>query len=140
MIVVFGLSNCDSCRKALTWLRNQQIEYHFVDYRKNVLEESTLSNWIKDVGWENILNRRSSTWRVLSSEKKRDLTADSAKTLMLEFPTLIKRPIIETGGRILINPGFLESPMSLLSIALQFMPIRLLRKKRRAYKLSLIHI
>ena len=106
MIVVFGLSNCDSCRKALTWLRNQQIEYHFVDYRKNVLEESTLSNWIKNVGWENILNRRSSTWRDLSSEKKGDLTADSAKTLMLEFPTLIKRPIIETGGRILI--GFKE--------------------------------
>jgi len=99
MIVVFGLSNCDSCRKALTWLRNQKIEYHFVDYRKNVLEESTLSNWIKDVGWENILNRRSSTWRDLSSEKKEDLTADSAKILMLEFPSLIKRPIIETGGR-----------------------------------------
>ena len=106
MIVVFGLSNCDSCRKALTWLRNQKIEYHFVDYRKNVLEESTLSNWIKDVGWENILNRRSSTWRSLSSGKKGGLTADSAKTLMLEFPTLIKRPIIETGGRILI--GFKE--------------------------------
>ena len=106
MIVVFGLSNCDSCRKALTWLRNQQLEYHFVDYRKNVLEESTLSNWIKDVGWENILNRRSSTWRDLSSEKKGDLTADSAKVLMLEFPSLIKRPIIETGERILI--GFKE--------------------------------
>ena len=106
MIVVFGLSNCDSCRKALTWLRSQKIEYNFVDYRKNVLEESTLSNWITDVGWENILNRRSSTWRDLSSEKKEDLTADSAKTLMLEFPTLIKRPIIETGGRILI--GFKE--------------------------------
>ena len=106
MIVVFGLSNCDSCRKALTWLRNQKIEYHFVDYRKNVLEESTLSNWIKDVGWENILNRRSLTWRDLSSEKKEGLTADRAKTLMLEFPTLIKRPIVETGGRVLI--GFKE--------------------------------
>ena len=113
MIVVFGLSNCDSCRKALTWLRNQQIEYHFVDYRKNVLEESTLSNWIKDVGWENILNRRSSTWRNLSNGKKGDLTADSAKNLMLEFPTLIKRPIIETGGRILI--GFKEDQKAKLA-------------------------
>ena len=113
MIVVFGLSNCDSSRKALTWLRNQQIEYHFVDYRKNGLEESTLSDWIKDVGWENILNRRSSTWRHLSSEKKGDLTADSAKTLMLEFPTLIKRPIIETGGRILI--GFKEDQKAKLA-------------------------
>ena len=103
MIVVFGLPNCDACRKALIWLRNQEIEYHFVDYRKNVLEESTLSNWIKDVGWKNILNRRRSTWRDLSSEKKGGLTADSAKTLMLEFPTLIKRPIIETGGRTLIG-------------------------------------
>ena len=113
MIVVFGLSNCDSCRKALTWLRNQKIEYHFVDYRKNVLEESTLSNWIKDVGWENILNRRSLTWRDLSSEKKEGLTADSAKTLMLEFPTLIKRPIIETGGRVLI--GFKEDQKAKLA-------------------------
>ena len=113
MIVVFGLSNCDSCSKALTWLRNQKIEYHFVDYRKNVLEESTLSNWIKDVGWENILNRRSSTWRDLSSEKKEDLTEDSAKTLMLEFPTLIKRPIIETGGRVLI--GFKEEQKAKLA-------------------------
>ena len=113
MIVVFGISNCDSCRKALTWLRNQKIEYHFVDYRKNVLEESTLSNWIKDVGWENILNRRSLTWRDISSEKKGGLTADSAKTLMLEFPTLIKRPIIETGGRILI--GFKEEQKAKLA-------------------------
>ena len=106
MIVVFGLTNCDSCRKALTWLKNQKIEYHFIDYRKNKLEESKLSNWINDVGWENILNRRSSTWRDLSKKIKGGLTADSAKTLMLEFPTLIKRPIIETGGRILV--GFKE--------------------------------
>jgi len=113
MIVVFGLSNCDSCRKALTWLKNQKIEYHFVDYRKNVLEESTLSNWIKAVGWENILNRRSLTWRDLSSEKKGGLTADSAKTLMLEFPTLIKRPVIETGGRVLI--GFKEEQKAKLA-------------------------
>ena len=113
MIVVFGLSNCDSCRKALTWLKNQKIEYHFVDYRKNGLEESTLSNWIKDVGWENILNRRSLTWRDLSSEKKGGLTADSAKTLMLEFPTLIKRPVIETGGRVLI--GFKEEQKAKLA-------------------------
>ena len=113
MIVVFGLSNCDSCRKALTWLKNQKIEYHFVDYRKNVLEESTLSDWIKDVGWENILNRRSLTWRDLSSEKKGGLTADSAKTLMLEFPTLIKRPVIETGGRVLI--GFKEEQKAKLA-------------------------
>ena len=113
MIVVFGLSNCDSCRKALTWLKNQKFEYHFVDYRKNVLEESRLSNWIKDVGWENILNRRSLTWRDLSSEKKGGLTADSAKTLMLEFPTLIKRPVIETGGRVLI--GFKEEQKAKLA-------------------------
>ena len=113
MIVVFGLTNCDSCRKALTWLKNQKIEYHFMDYRKDKLEESKLSNWINDVGWENILNRRSSTWRDLSSEKQGDLTADSAKVLMLEFPSLIKRPIIETGGRILI--GFKEEQKAKLA-------------------------
>ena len=113
MIVVFGLTNCDSCRKALTWFKNKKIEYHFIDYRKNKLEESKLSSWINDVGWENILNRRSSTWRDLSNEKKGDLTADSAKVLMLEFPSLIKRPIIETGGGILI--GFKEEQKAILA-------------------------
>ena len=113
MIFIFGIRNCDSCRKALSWFKDQKIEYQFVDFRRNVLKESTLSNWIEDVGWENILNRRSSTWRDLSSEKKVTLTADSAKILMLEFPSLIKRPIIETGGRILI--GFKEEQKAMLA-------------------------
>ena len=106
MIIVYGLRNCDSCRRALTWLTELKIEYRFVDLHKNVLETSTLAIWIKDVGWEKLLNRRSSTWRQLSNHKKNGLNAENAKRLMLEFPTLIKRPIIETNEQILI--GFKE--------------------------------
>ena len=106
MIVIFGLKNCDSCQRLMTWLRDQKVDYHFMDYRKNMIDESKLLTWIEDVGWENLLNRRSSTWRNLLTERKTGLTSDSAKTLMLEFPTLIKRPIIELGGQIIV--GFKE--------------------------------
>ena len=106
MIVVYGLRNCDSCRRARASLDELNIEYCFVDYRNEPLDGGTLSKWVGCLGWENILNRRSSTWRQLQGTRKLGLNNTSAKALMLEFPTLIKRPIIQTNGELLV--GFNE--------------------------------
>ena len=106
MIVVYGLRNCDSCRRARASLDELNIEYRFVDYRNEPLDGGTVSKWITCLGWENILNRRSSTWRQLPGARKLDLNNTSAKALMLEFPTLIKRPIIQANGGLLV--GFNE--------------------------------
>jgi len=106
MIVVYGLRNCDSCRRARTWLDELNIEHRFFDYRKETLDGDMVSKWISCLGWENIVNRRSATWRQLPSAKKLNLNNSSAKVLMLEFPTLIKRPIIQTNEGLLV--GFNE--------------------------------
>ena len=107
MIVVYGLRNCDSCRRARAWLDEVNMVYRFIDYRKDKLDGDMVFNWIRSLGWENILNRRSSTWRNLPSARKLGLNETSAKALMLEFPTLIKRPIIQTNSGLMI--GFNEN-------------------------------
>ncbi len=107
MIVVFGLRNCDSCRRARIWLDELNIEHRFIDYRKETLDGDMVSKWVSCLGWENIVNRRSATWRKLPSARKLGLNETSAKALMLEFPTLIKRPIIQTNSGLMI--GFNEN-------------------------------
>ena len=115
MIVVFGLRNCDSCRRARTWLDELYIEHRFIDYRKETLDWDMVSKWISCLGWERIVNRRSTTWRQLPSAKKLNLNNSSAKVLMLEFPTLIKRPIIQTNEGLLV--GFNEKQKTKLKIS-----------------------
>jgi Spx/MgsR family transcriptional regulator len=89
------------------------IEHRFIDYRHELIDEKTLSSWLMEVGWTTLLNRKSATWRNLSTYKKKNLHSDSAKVLMLEFPTLIKRPVIETEGPLLV--GFKEEQKAQLT-------------------------
>ena len=113
MIVVYGLRNCDSCRRARAWLDEVNMVYRFIDYRKDKLDGDMVFNWIRSLGWENILNRRSSTWRNLPSARKLGLNETSAKALMLEFPTLIKRPVIQTNSGLMV--GFNDERKSQLT-------------------------
>lgn len=100
-VEVYGISNCDTVKKARRWLEQQQIEYRFHDFRKDGLEKSQLDEWCEQLGWQNVINRRSTSWRELDDETKQALNEAKAKQLMLDKPTLIKRPILNDGEQIL---------------------------------------
>lgn len=112
-LVVYGIKNCDSVKKARAWLETQAIIYRFHDYRVDGLDADLLNSFIAALGWENVLNQRSTSWRQLDEAQKSDLSSDKALQLMLATPTLIKRPIIDTGTQLLV--GFNPQQLSTLS-------------------------
>lgn len=102
-IVVYGINNCDSVKNARDWLESRQIEYCFHDYRRDGLESALLQRFITVLGLDAVLNRRSASWRLLTEEQKSALTIEYAIQLMLNTPTLIKRPIISIDEQLLIG-------------------------------------
>lgn len=113
MLSVYGIKNCDTVKKALKWLDAQGIAYTFHDFRANGLSDADVKRWIDALGWESLLNRRSTTWRELPDPQKKNLDADTALTLMVAHPTLIKRPVFEGNG--LILNGFTDAVRARLS-------------------------
>ncbi len=103
MIVVTGLKNCDTCRNAMKWLKAEGIDARLHDLRTDGLEAAALERWVDAVGWETLLNRRGTTWRGLSDADKADVDSAKAKALMLAHPALIKRPVVEAKGRVLVG-------------------------------------
>ena len=99
-IRIFGIANCDSMKKARTWLTENDFEHEFHDYKKSGIDEDTLRDWISVVGWEVLLNRRGTTWRKLSQEIKDSVNETTAMELMLENPSIIKRPVLRTDDHI----------------------------------------
>jgi len=93
-VTVYGISNCDTIKKARNWLDKEGIEFSFHDYRKHGLEASQLESWVDSLGWENLLNRRGTTWRKLPEDVKDSIDRDSAIAIMLENPSIIKRPLL----------------------------------------------
>ena len=106
MPTVYGIKNCDTVKKARKWLDAQQVEYIYHDFRQDGLTKSQLQSWIKQVGWETLLNRRGTTWRKLSEDDKQSINHTRAFALMLEQPTLIKRPVLEVENEVTV--GFSE--------------------------------
>ncbi len=107
MTTIYGISNCDTIRKARRWLSARGIEYTFYDVRKQGLDVEKLKAWVAEAGWETLLNRRGTTWRGLSDELKRELDEAQAIRLMQDYPALIKRPVLEHDGQLLV--GFSEA-------------------------------
>lgn len=103
MILLYGINNCDSCKKARQWLERQQQDYRFHDFRNDGLTQELLSSLESRLGWEKMLNRNSTSWRQLSEEDKTGLNREKACALMLGIPTLIKRPILVQGDQLLIG-------------------------------------
>ena len=93
MTTLYGIKSCDTCRKALKWLEEQGIDHHFHDLRTDGLDEAALDQWIEALGWEALLNRRSTTWRHLDAGDKDGIDGPGARRLMMAHPTLIKRPV-----------------------------------------------
>jgi arsenate reductase len=100
-IVVYGLRNCSTVKKALGWLDAHGAPYRFHDFKRDGLPEETLAAWLADVGWEALINRRGTTWRNLPPERRDSLSAETAPALIRENLSIIRRPVIEyPGGRV----------------------------------------
>lgn len=105
---LYGIPNCNTVKKARTWLDEHQISYEFHDFKKAGVDQAMLDNWLAQQPWETLVNRAGMTWRKLDDSVKQSITdAASASKLMLEKTSVIKRPILEKDGKILAL-GFKE--------------------------------
>lgn len=102
-ITMYGITNCDTIKKARAWLESHDVAYRFHDYRVEGLEADRLDGWSGKVGWEILLNKASTTFRELSDADRLSLDERKAKALMLSKPTMIKRPVLDLGDRILVG-------------------------------------
>ena len=104
MITVYGISNCDTVKKARAWLAQQHLDYQFHDFKKQGVPVVRLAQWEQALGWTALLNRRGTTWRKLDAATQTTACdVDSALALMLAQPSLIKRPVVEWGDRITVG-------------------------------------
>ncbi|MGJ8694042.1 MAG: Spx/MgsR family RNA polymerase-binding regulatory protein [Thalassotalea sp.] len=94
MTIIYGIHNCDTVKKALAWLNNENIQYQFHDLRKDGLTSELLTQFFAEQDWQNLVNKRSTTYRNLSSEVKENLTEQLAFDTILNEPTLLKRPLL----------------------------------------------
>ena len=100
---LYGLKNCDTCRKALKALDAAGVTYQFHDVRADGVDKSHIAGWVKAAGWEALMNKRSTTWRDLPDTEKDNVDEAKAISLMAAHPTLIKRPVIEKDGLVLVG-------------------------------------
>lgn len=102
-ITIYGIKNCDTMKKARAWLDGHGIAYAFHDYKAVGIDRERLAGWAKAVGWETLLNKAGTTFRKLPDTDRADLTETRAIDLMLAHPTLIKRPVLESGPTLLVG-------------------------------------
>lgn len=100
---LYGLANCDSCKKARAWLDEHGIVHRFHDFKKEGLLAAQLDRWLDQLGWEALLNRRGTTWRGIPEFDKTKLTAAKARQLMLTHSSLVKRPVLEVGAAMVVG-------------------------------------
>ena len=104
MITIYGLKNCDTCQKAQKWLQTECIEYQFKDMRQTATSSmEKIASWVLLVGWEALINRRSTTWRTLKDKEKQNLDGANFLGLVKAHPALIKRPVFEVEKSILVG-------------------------------------
>ncbi len=101
--IMYGIPNCDTIKKARKWLEAEGVEYQFHDYRKQGIDAELVKAFCADLGWENVLNKRGTTYRQLSQEQKDSLSEESAISLLVEQPAMIKRPIVNHNGQLHIG-------------------------------------
>ncbi|EKF75100.1 arsC-like protein [Alcanivorax hongdengensis A-11-3] len=103
-LTVFGIKNCDTMKKAMKWLDDNGIAYHFHDYKKEGVNTQALRQWIDTLGWETVINRRGTTWRKLDEALRDSMDADKAMQVAQDNPSIIKRPILQNDS--ILTAGF----------------------------------
>ena len=101
--IIYGIKNCDTMKKARAWLDSNGVLYAFHDYKISGIDQETVERWADAVGWETLLNRAGTTYRKLPEQQKSNLTRARAIELMLEQPSMIKRPVLERGNTLLVG-------------------------------------
>ncbi|KAA0074575.1 ArsC family reductase [Tardiphaga sp. P9-11] len=102
-ITIYGIKNCDTMKKARAWLDSHSVGYSFHDYKAEGIDKARLQRWAKEVGWETLLNRAGTTFRKLDDAAKEGLNESKAIELMLEQPSMIKRPVLDLGGKLVVG-------------------------------------
>jgi Spx/MgsR family transcriptional regulator len=102
-VVVYGIKACDTMKKARAWLEGKGVPYAFHDYKASGVDRATLERWVAKAGWETLLNRAGTTFRKLPEADRRDIDASKAVELMLAQPSMIKRPVLERDGELLVG-------------------------------------
>lgn len=99
--ILYGIKTCDTVRKARRWLDQHDIEYRYHDLREDGLDAGELTAWVEQLGWETLLNRRSTTWKNLPEDQRADVDRERAVALLQAHPTLLKRPLLSSGTQYL---------------------------------------
>ncbi|TNC82908.1 MAG: hypothetical protein C9356_00180 [Oleiphilus sp.] len=103
VIHIYGIKNCDTMKKALVWLTNSGIDFVFHDYKKEGVDADRIRYWLTLTQPEDLINRRGTSWRKLSEEARSNLTQDSATQLIIDNPSLVKRPLLELGDEVYLG-------------------------------------
>jgi arsenate reductase (glutaredoxin) len=102
-MTLYGIKNCDTMKKARTWLDDRKVAYTFHDYKAEGIDRAHLERWCRELGWEIVLNRAGTTFRNLPDADKKDLNERKAIALMLAQPSMIKRPVLDKGGKLVVG-------------------------------------
>ena len=102
-VTIYGIKNCDTMKKARAWLDKRGVAYEFHDYKRAGIARGMLEGWGREAGWETLLNRAGMTFRKLPEKDKRAITENKAIALMAAQPSMIKRPVLELGGKLLVG-------------------------------------
>ncbi len=102
-VILFGIKNCDTMKKAFNWLTSNGVDYEFTDYKKAGVAAAHLADWSQRAGWETLLNKRGLTWKKLTDAERADVNETKAIELMTQHPSLIKRPVLDTGRQLIIG-------------------------------------
>jgi arsenate reductase (glutaredoxin) len=102
-ITIYGIKNCDTMKKARAWLDGQRVSYTFHDYKIEGIEKDRLKSWCDELGWETLLNRAGTTFRKLPDSDREGLNERKAIALMLAQPSMIKRPVLDLDGKLLVG-------------------------------------
>ena len=97
MITLYGIKNCDTVKKARKWLEAHGVDYRFHDFREDGIERDAVAGWIAELGWETLVNKRSTSWKALDETARHNMDAALALDAIMEQPTLVKRPLLDTG-------------------------------------------
>ncbi|RIX45596.1 MAG: arsenate reductase [Rhodocyclales bacterium GT-UBC] len=103
MTQIFGIKNCDTMKKAFAWLEANGVAFEFIDYKKAGVAEAHLADWNQRATWQKLLNTRGLMWKKLSEDERADVDEAKALKLMAQYPSLIKRPVLDTGSKLLVG-------------------------------------